>query len=162
MQAIFLGLAWIYLAEFASWSPRRSFRPGSGVGGRDQAWAPPDRETPLQPLDLIRGNAHSEAQPAVFVTAVHDLGMFVEPMQPLPVAGVERQFEFRPAARQAILDRRQKMSNPLPGHRGNGKRRGLPCFLLLSERGARVRVKQIHLVPGLNDAIGKIGDADFP
>ena len=100
-------------------------------------------------------------EPTVFVTPVHDLGMFVEPMQPLPVAGVERQFEFRPAASQAILDRGQKMIDPLPGRRGNGERRGVSRFLLLSERGARVRVKQIDLVPGLNDAIGEIGDADL-
>jgi hypothetical protein len=40
--------------------------------------------------------------------------MFVKPMQSLPVAGVERQFEFGTSASQAILDRRQEMLDPLP------------------------------------------------
>ena len=82
-------------------------------------------------------------------------------MQPLPVAGVEGQLEVRAAASQAILDRGQEMIDPLPGRRGNGERRRLSRVLLLSERGARVGVKQVHLVPGLDDAIGVVGDANL-
>ena len=82
-------------------------------------------EAPLHPLDLVGGNAHGEAEPVVFVAAAHDLGVFVEPMQALPVAGVERQLKVRATPRQAILNRSQKMIDPFPRHRGNGERRGL-------------------------------------
>ena len=81
---VFLGFIWIFLAAIRvpveSSHPVDPWRPGSGVGGRDRAWAPPDRKAPFQPLDLVRGDPHSEVEPTVFVTPVHDLGMFVEPM----------------------------------------------------------------------------------
>src|SRR3984885_9292964 len=118
-------------------------------------------EAPLDPLDLVRGNADRKAGPVPVVASAHDLGVFVEPMQPLPVAGVELQFEFRPAASQAILNRDQKVVEPFPCRRGNGERRSLSRFVLLSERGARVGVQQVDLVPGLNDTIGVIGDANL-
>jgi hypothetical protein len=98
---------------------------------------------------------------ALVVASAHDLGMLVEPMQALPVAGVERQLEVRATPRQAILDRSQKMIDPLPRHGGNGERRGLPRLLLLGECGSRVGVEQIHLVPRLDDAIGVIRDANL-
>ena len=34
-------------------------------------------EAPLQPLDLVRGGAHGEAEPVLFIAAAHDFGMFV-------------------------------------------------------------------------------------
>ena len=83
----------------------------------------PYGEAPLQPLDLVGGDAHREAKPVLFVAAAHDLGVFIEPVQPLPIAGVKGQFEFRPAASQAILDRRYEMIDPLPRRRRDGERR---------------------------------------
>ena len=121
----------------------------------------PDAEAALQPLDLVRGNAHRKVEPVLFVTAAHDLGMFIKPMQALPVAQVEQEFEFRPAASQAILDRGQKMIDPFARRRGNGERCGLPGAVLSSQRRARVGVKQVHLVPDLDDAIGVVGDANL-
>ena len=62
-------------------------------------------------------------EPTLVIASAHHLGMFVEPMQSLTVAGVERELEFRTSASQAILDRRQEMIDPLPSRRGNGERR---------------------------------------
>src|SRR6516164_249827 len=51
-----------------------------------------------------RGNAHRQTQDALFVAPGHDLGVFVEPMQPLPVAGVKAESDHRPSANEPVLD----------------------------------------------------------
>src|SRR5580698_1312035 len=144
---VYLRLLSFICTDIARWlCPRPCWRLRPGRR-RDRT---ADREAPLHPLDLVRRNAHGEAKRALFVASAHDLGVLIEPMQPLPVARVERQFEFRTSASQATLDRGQKVIDPLPRRRGNGKRRSLRGLLLLSERGPRVRVKQVHLVPRLD------------
>src|SRR5271165_814379 len=119
------------------------------------------REAPPNPLDLVRGNANGQTQDALLVAPRHDLSVFVEPMQPLPVAGVKGEFDHRPSASQPILDRRHETIDPFPSRGGDGERRRLPHLLLLDERGARALIETVEFVPGLNDAVGAVGDADL-
>jgi hypothetical protein len=95
---------WLYLAL----PPASDGLATSGIGGpllalrRGHASG---RKASLDPLDLVGGNADREAESTILVTPAHDLGMFVEPMQPLPIAGFKGQLQVRAAASQAILDR---------------------------------------------------------
>ena len=83
------------------------------------------------------------------------LGMFVKPMQPLPVADVEHQFEFRAAESQAILDRRRESIDPFPGRRemASGAASRVSCSW--AARRARSASSRSIVVPGLDDAIGE-------
>src|ERR1700722_8512943 len=72
-----------------------------------------DGKAPFHAIDLVRRDTDGQVEPARVIASAHDLGVFVEPMQSLPIAGVERQFEFRTPASQTILDSTQKMVDPL-------------------------------------------------
>ena len=82
----------------------------------------PPSEAPLDPFDLVRRNAHGEAHTGLFVAPTHDLGVFVEPMQSLPVAASSvSSTSGRPRANRSSIA--SEAIDPLPGRRRDRERR---------------------------------------